>query len=115
MTEKSSSYESLISTMELYGINATQARIQVDAAIEEALLKAAQGGADFVKVRSVVGNHSVMLHNLQEKIVSLSDMQDGRTPVGAYEILDMLMDWASESRGLLQNGIGNADPGNRDE
>jgi hypothetical protein len=93
---KTSSYNNLVEQMKLYGIGDRQARIQIDAVIEEAMENAASTGADFEKVRSIVGMHSVMLHDLKEKVQSLVALSDlDYEPVKAWEILSMLREWAA--------------------
>lgn len=57
---KTSSRESFIANVKLYGYPEAQARIQLDAAIEEAISNAAQGGVAF-KLSPIAGEDIVQM------------------------------------------------------
>lgn len=100
-------YEEVIALLKAGGIGPATARILLDTAIEESMSNAASTGADFTKVRAIVGEHSVMLHSLILAISSLSNLNSLHDePIQPWEILRMLADWAKE----MQAGIGNANP-----
>jgi len=59
-------------------------------------------------LKRVVGNQSVMLHNLKEKIQSLVNLNNlDSEPVQAWEILRSLSEWAEECDSLMLENIKN--------